>query len=981
MKLIIALCIESFYFILKPYRIFFLHYNLIKIPNHISFLINLVAKQFKIMFKFIQRIITVLFFIFVYHVSFSQELPPINIFTTEDYGAENQNWAISQSDNGFMYVANNLGLLEFNGASWQLYETPNNTIIRSVKAYKDKIFTGFYMDFGFWKKNKYGALEYSSVVKDKDIKMLEDEQIWKIIEMEGWFLFKSLRRIYLYNLETKEIKIVNGENRIQALTKAKDIIYFQEENKGIFKIENGTPKLISDAPVFKENIIVDFFEKENALLVLTQKKGFYLLNDGKVTKWKMPSNVLEDKTIYSAIQLKNNNFLLGSISKGILHLNQNGSVNYQMDKNSGLSNNTILSVYEDKNNNIWLGLDNGINCVNNASVFKKGNEESDYLGTIYTSIVYNKNLYLGTNQGLFYRNIESKDTFQLIKNTQGQVWSLSQIDGALFCGHDSGTFLIEKNQAKQIFDKQGTWNVKKINDSTLLQGCYDGLYVLEKKNQTWELKNKIRGFENSSKHLVLWNNKVFVNHEYKGVFKLDVDARYTKISKVEKDTSLEKGVHSSIIKYQNKILYASKKGVFVYDEVHDSFKKDTVYSSLIDADNFISAKLIHDPVKNWLWSFTKEEIKYLTPGKLSNKPKVHTISISEYLPKAVSGYENITYLAPKKYLIGTSDGFIQMDLNSLKKPADFIVHINSINSFKLDGIKNSVDLSTVKEFPNDENNIELSFSTPNFNNISVTKYQYQLLGQNKDWSRPSKSSSVLFENLPYGSYTFKVRGIIAGKMSANVAKYQFEIKRPWYYSNLFISGYVSLFLFFIYGLHLTSKRYYKRQRERLLDKAQKELELKELESSQTIIKINNEKLRNDIENKNRELAISTMNIIKKNEFLSSIKTELMKSDVNKNSSVVKIIDKNLNNTDDWKMFQEAFNNADKDFLKKMKSLHSDLTPNDLRLCAYLRLNLSSKEIAPLLNISPRSVEVKRYRLRKKMSLPHDANLTNYILEV
>ena len=451
MKLIIALCIESFYFILKPYRIFFLHYNLIKIPNHISFLINLVAKQFKIMFKFIQRIITVLFFIFVYHVSFSQELPPINIFTTEDYGAENQNWAISQSDNGFMYVANNLGLLEFNGASWQLYETPNNTIIRSVKAYKDKIFTGFYMDFGFWKKNKYGALEYSSVVKDKDIKMLEDEQIWKIIEMEGWFLFKSLRRIYLYNLETKEIKIVNGENRIQALTKAKDIIYFQEENKGIFKIENGTPKLISDAPVFKENIIVDFFEKENALLVLTQKKGFYLLNDGKVTKWKMPSNVLEDKTIYSAIQLKNNNFLLGSISKGILHLNQNGSVNYQMDKNSGLSNNTILSVYEDKNNNIWLGLDNGINCVNNASVFKKGNEESDYLGTIYTSIVYNKNLYLGTNQGLFYRNIESKDTFQLIKNTQGQVWSLSQIDGALFCGHDSGTFLIEKKSGKTDF--------------------------------------------------------------------------------------------------------------------------------------------------------------------------------------------------------------------------------------------------------------------------------------------------------------------------------------------------------------------------------------------------------------------------------------------------------------------------------------------------------------------------------------------------
>ena len=125
-----------------------------------------------------------------------------------------------------------------------------------------------------------------------------------------------------------------------------------------------------------------------------------------------------------------------------------------------------------------------------------------------------------------------------------------------------------------------------------------------------------------------------------------------------------------------------------------------------------------------------------------------------------------------------------------------------------------------------------------------------------------------------------------------------------------------------------------------------------------------------------------MSLIKKNEFLNSIKFQLKEKNETKNlNTVIRTIDKNLNNTDDWKFFQEAFNNADKDFLKKIKSKHPNLTPNDLRLCAYLRLNLSSKEIAPLLNISPRSVEVKRYRLRKKMDLEHDASLTNYILEI
>lgn len=98
-------------------------------------------------------------------------------------------------------------------------------------------------------------------------------------------------------------------------------------------------------------------------------------------------------------------------------------------------------------------------------------------------------------------------------------------------------------------------------------------------------------------------------------------------------------------------------------------------------------------------------------------------------------------------------------------------------------------------------------------------------------------------------------------------------------------------------------------------------------------------------------------------------------------SVITNINKNINEEDSWNVFVDAFNNADKDFLKKIKIAHQSLTPNDLRLCAFLRLNLSSKEIAPLLNISVRSVEIKRYRLRKKMDLPHEKGLVEYILSI
>jgi DNA-binding CsgD family transcriptional regulator len=227
-----------------------------------------------------------------------------------------------------------------------------------------------------------------------------------------------------------------------------------------------------------------------------------------------------------------------------------------------------------------------------------------------------------------------------------------------------------------------------------------------------------------------------------------------------------------------------------------------------------------------------------------------------------------------------------------------------------------------------------------------------------------------------------VKGKTGVTETVNTSSFSFVIERPWYLSNLAIILYFVLVSFLWILIHNSYKRYYKKQQLKVLKKSEEDIALKELESSQKLMQLNNEKLKLDIESKNRELAISTMSLIKKNEFLNNIKKELKDKDGGQDlTKVIKIIDKNLNNTDDWKLFEEAFNNADKDFLKHIKSLHPSLTPNDLRLCAYLRLNLTSKEIAPLLNISYRSVEVKRYRLRKKIGLPHESSLTSYILEL
>jgi DNA-binding CsgD family transcriptional regulator len=236
--------------------------------------------------------------------------------------------------------------------------------------------------------------------------------------------------------------------------------------------------------------------------------------------------------------------------------------------------------------------------------------------------------------------------------------------------------------------------------------------------------------------------------------------------------------------------------------------------------------------------------------------------------------------------------------------------------------------------------------------------------------------------LPYGSHTFEVRAKVGNDLSKNIATYEFMIAKPWYLSYGAIFCYLVLSMLLVIFIHKLYKGYFKKQQNQLLNENKKRLKRKKLKNQKRIVQIKNTQLQELIESKNRELAISTMSIIKKNEFLNSIKEQLKGSTVDSQvKSVIRTIDRNINNVDDWKFFENAFNNADKDFLKKVKNVHPGLSANDLRLCAYLRLNLSSKEIAPLLNISVRSVEVKRYRLRKKMSLSHEDGLTEYIMNL
>src|SRR5690606_19488811 len=168
---------------------------------------------------------------------------------------------------------------------------------------------------------------------------------------------------------------------------------------------------------------------------------------------------IKNRSVYSAITLHDNSLILGTVEDGIYNVGDDGEIIYHFNQQNGLINNTVLWLFNDLAGNIWAGLDNGLSIINLKSPSRLSQDNYGSIGPVYASLMVDDLLYLGTNQGLFFRK-GSNNRFRFIEGTNGQVWSLQELDGNIFMGHNNGTYIVKNDSASRIFDRSGTWLVK-----------------------------------------------------------------------------------------------------------------------------------------------------------------------------------------------------------------------------------------------------------------------------------------------------------------------------------------------------------------------------------------------------------------------------------------------------------------------------------------------------------------------------------------
>ncbi len=928
-------------------------------------------------------------------------IPYVRNFHKSEYNADTQNWGITEDRRGFIHFANNDGLLSYDGVEWTLIRISETAPLRSVLADShDILYAGLINDFGVVNRNGHNPPAYTSLKYLIPEKYREFDEIWRIHETEAGIIFQCYEYIFLYDGDS--IKVIEPATRFRFSQKAGGRVFVQEPGAGVSELEGDALISLPWWEPHRDKEINSILETDNGdLLIGTTYDGLFLLRDGRVTRWETPVNELLLKSrLYSAAKLPDNRLAFGTILNGLIISDYDGNVISYLNMEWGIQNNTVLSLFADKSSNLWLGLDNGIDYVEiNSPLYYIG---SDRIGTGYCSRVFDGNLYLGTNQGLYVAPFDKKrvtNDFRLVRNSAGQVWTLEEAGGQLLCGHNHGTYIVRGDEAEKICNLEGGWKFIRVKErpDLIVGGHYDGLVLYRQTGAGWSFCRKIEGFDESSRYLFQdAEGYIWVGHSGRGIFRLRMNDSYERVTETLRFPSngdLPSREGNILFLFENRICVSAHDGNYEFDATANTFRPSDELNEVFAQCGRIMT--VAQAPNGYTWFIAEKESGYLRQNEDMTYTRV-TVPLKKLADIYVNEFESLYPYDSENIFLGLEEGFASYNpsipkLYNTEFPV-FITRIETDNPDSVIFLWNGKDEAGFR-FPWKTNSLRFYFASPFFENDDELMFSYFLDGFSEEWSDWTTEHYRDFTNLREGGYTLKVKARNVFGTESETAQLHFSIKPPFRRSAVAYFLYLLLFAFILYSVARYSLRRAslaaRKEEEKLRLEMKEQQRIHDQESllaEKKILDLTNEKLRAEMLFRDKELANQTMTIIEKNKFLMKVCEELygIQDFVVNDQIRTKVLElkKKINREIDIKhqnkIFESYFDEANEDFFRLLKDKHPDLTPNDMRISAFIRMNIPTKEIATILNISYRGAEVSRYRLRKKMQLPRGINLSAYL---
>jgi hypothetical protein len=938
--------------------------------------------------------------------------PMVRNFTRSIYNAGTQNWAIAQDEYNTMYFANNSGLLQFDGKKWSTFPIKNGTNVRSILYTKEgRIYAATFNEFGFYQQLENGNLEYHSLMNKLAKNSINSNELYNILQGDKKIYFQAGKSIYQYTGDT--IIGFSLRNKIDIAAYVHNILFVASSQQGIFMLNGKILVRISGSDLLKDKKVCSILPfKDNKILFVTSFNGVFLYDGVTIEPYNTGVDEFLKKNQVFCATTNGKQLVFGTVQNGIVVQNITTGSAIFVNTYTGLQNNTILSAAFDNQDNLWLGLDKGIDYVMlNSPVFNMFGTNNLY-GAGYTSLLKNNLLYFGTNQGLYTSSYPLPNSampiqLKLINGMEGQIWCLDEIDNTLFCGDDQGAFVVYPNRAERIPGLTGTWSFRSLKyHPDMILGCtYQGLFILKKTGLNWKFSHFIKGrfgesgpmFEEDA------DGNVWFSHWQKGLFRLHFNATMDSITRVD-SYNTNKGFPSNrnntLFKIGNEIIFSSERGFYSYNKKTDRMDPYDKWNKLFNSPP--SYMRLHENKNGDVWCVSGRFVG-LAKKRSDNSYQMDSLTYRILQPKIITGFEQFDFIDNNNLILNTEDGFswINTQRKTITKNTfkvyihNVVITNNRLSSSIKTGFFEKINSSNI--YTHKQNSIRFEYIAPEYRNEGMVQYSYMLENYDETWSKFSTDNTKEYTHLPKGNYVFKVRARNILESKEAICTYSFTVLPAWYESQLAIIIYFILFVLSMFGLVVfINQRSQKgalemeKLKEIELNEQKKQHEAETFEKKKEIKELKNQQLQYELRHKSQELASSTMNLIRKNEILTDIMDNITKvSDeikTNNDSNTVlsrlnkmeRSIKQNIEHDNNWKRFEENFDLVYENYLKRLGDTFPELNTSDKKLCAYLKMDLSSKDIAPLLNMSVRSVEMSRYRLRKKMDLDREVNLGEFL---
>ncbi|WP_374172431.1 LuxR C-terminal-related transcriptional regulator [Flavobacterium tructae] len=906
----------------------------------------------------------IFFFFIAFQIQAQELLPFVENYNKSDYQGDNQIWNVVQGNDDAMYFANNHYLLRYDGVIWEKYTLPNKTIIRSIMIEGDKIYSGSYKEFGYWYR-KEGKMHYVSITKKLRLFDEKDnEEIWKIFKFKGSVYFQSFNDVFIY--DGKHIKKIKFPFLISYCFVVDNDVYVASVAKGLFRMDGSKIANPKGWNILKKTVVHAIEKYKNETFIFTQKKGIFIVEKVGLRSWNNPLNeVLKSATINVAKFIKGNKLVVGTGNRGVFIYDFQTDTYKNINRNNVLMNNSVLSIGFDKENDLWLGLDNGITHVEINSPISFFYDNSGLLGSVYSVAAIDKGYLIASNHGVF-EFVSGK--FNMLPNTQGQAWNISKIGTKYIIGHNDGTFCYENGSLVKINNRSGGWNLTKSSiNNTYFQSTYSG--VVAYNDIAVPTENKVINDLSKPIKYVAQNqkNEIWAADNYRGLYRVLYDDNYKtkKVENITQQSKIKNDFGVKIFEFRNEILFLINNVWYTYNSISGSLEENELFNSnfknisdvvSIDEDHFVVLQngiLYHIYAKGnkFIWNIIQE--KYYKGTLINDNLRI--------------------FKTQNHYLLNLDDGFISLQLTYENKQ-NAHVKIEAFNDGNLISNEDKIKYNT--EIRINVISGIYGASKPNL---------FYKLNKNSDFL-PISDGLIVLNNLSSGSHSIVVYKH-DGASYEEVADFDFKVAEPWYFSFWMILLYLlvvaAVLLFYYKWNKLRYMQKLKLQAEEL--KHQREILEMELKAENELNVQEYEKhiLELELQTKSSEVAGKSLSIAKQSEMIDNIQNILnSEKDFNKlKSEIKKAIKINEVNKHEWEIFETNLNQIHNEFIINLSKKFPNLTPKDIKLCVYLKMNLSSKEIAPMMNISFRGVELHRYRLRKKLGLTQDENLSKFLLSL